>query len=114
MTSDAAPVTVAGGPVSGLRLTLSRMEATISGRLLRLAPAEMAGLRIEAKRIGPDESELATRNGWPVEPGGRGPTSDAPLPGPPQDERRSGTPVAAASRIWGWRMRPKPSAMRGK
>jgi hypothetical protein len=70
MTADAAPVTVAGGPVSGLRLTLSRAEAMISGRLLRLALAEMAGLRIDAKRTGPDALELATRNGWPIEPGG--------------------------------------------
>jgi Carboxypeptidase regulatory-like domain len=70
MTADAAPVTVTGGPVSGLRLTLSRTEAMISGRLLHLAPAEMAGLRIEAKRTGPDEYELAERNGWPVEAGG--------------------------------------------
>jgi hypothetical protein len=70
MTADAAPVTVAGGPVSGLRLSLSRTEALISGRLLHLAAAEMAGVRIEAKRIGPDNFELTQRNGWPFEPGG--------------------------------------------
>jgi protocatechuate 3,4-dioxygenase beta subunit len=70
MTADAAPVTVAGAPVSGLRLSLSRTAATISGRLLRLEPAEMAGVRIEAKRIGPYDFELTERNGWPIEPGG--------------------------------------------
>jgi Carboxypeptidase regulatory-like domain len=70
MTADAAPLTVAGGPVSGLRLSLSRTEALISGRLLHLAAAEMAGVQIAAKRIGPDNFELTERNGWPIEPGG--------------------------------------------
>jgi len=69
MARGGAPVTVAGGPVSGLQLTLSRTEATISGRLVRLAPAEMAGLRINAERFGPDNFDLALRNGFPIEPG---------------------------------------------
>lgn len=70
MAAEMAPVTVAGGPVSGLRLSLSRTEALISGRLLHLAPAEMAGVRIDAKRIDPDNSDLTQRNDWPIEPGG--------------------------------------------
>jgi Carboxypeptidase regulatory-like domain len=70
MAAGTASVTVAGGPVSGLRLSLSRTEAMISGRLLHLVPAEMAGVRIEAKRIGPDTFDRTLRSGWPVEAGG--------------------------------------------
>ena len=80
------------------------------------------GMATTATELAPSSAEPA-RPARPTDPAGA-PGRDEPARTrqrslirwrrPPQDERRSGTPVAAASRSWGWRMRPKPSAMRGK
>lgn len=61
------PVIVAGGPVTGVQLVASHAEALISGRLLRLAPAELAGARIDVTPGGPNRYEAIEQLGNPFE-----------------------------------------------